>query len=87
MIWQTIKIQLSPNPTPSTIAVSLDSKIAKTVKIQVTDIMGRTVLSENWAINVGQNLRSLDLQSFAKGVYMVQIVENQNVVSKKILKI
>ena len=82
-----IKIQLSPNPTPSTIAVSLDSKVAKTVKIQVADIMGRTVLSENWAINVGQNVRSLDLQSFAKGAYMVQIIENQNIVSKKILKI
>lgn len=82
-----IKIQLSPNPTPSTVAVSLDSKIAKTVKIQVTDIMARTVLSENWAINVGQNVRSLDMQSFAKGAYMVQIIENQNIVSKKILKI
>lgn len=82
-----IKIQLSPNPTPSTVAVLLESKLSKTLKIQVTDISGRMILSENWAVSVGQNARSFDLQAFAKGVYMIQVVDNQNVISKKIVKI
>jgi hypothetical protein len=83
---ENVKIQLSPNPTPSMVSVALDSKVSKSLKIQVTDMAGRTVLSENWAVTVGQNQRSLDLQTFAKGAYMVQIIDNQDVISKKILK-
>lgn len=83
---ENVKVQLSPNPTPSTVSVELDSKVSKSLKIQVTDMMGRTVLSENWSVTVGQNQRSLDFHSFAKGAYMVQIIDNQDVISKKILK-
>lgn len=81
-----INIELSPNPTPSMVSVTLDSKEAKSLKIQVIDLTGRTVISENWAVTVGQNQRSLDFHTFAKGAYMVQIIDNQDVISKKILK-
>ncbi len=82
-----LSIQLSPNPTPTNVLVSLDSKVSKALKILITDISGRIVLSENWTVAVGQNQRFLDMQTFAKGAYMVQVVDNQNIVSKKILKL
>jgi Secretion system C-terminal sorting domain len=82
-----ISIVISPNPTPSTVALRLESKVNKAVKVQVVDLTGRAVFSENWGISVGANQRSLDLNNFAKGVYMVQIVEGQDVVSKKVIKI
>ena len=82
-----VQIQLSPNPTPSKVSISLESKMTKTLKIQITDITGRIVLSDNWAVTVGQNQRSLDMNDFSKGAYMVQIVDNQNIISKKILKL
>ena len=84
---ENVKIQLSPNPTPSTVSVWLDSKMSQTLKIQMTDMTGRMVLSENWAITIGQNQRTLDMQNFAKGAYMVQIIDNQDIISKKILKL
>ena len=84
---ENVQIQLSPNPTPSTLSVWLDSKVSKSLKIQMTDLSGRIVLSENWSVTMGQNQRTLDLHTFAKGAYMVQIIDNQNVVSKKILKL
>jgi hypothetical protein len=82
-----ISIETSPNPTPSVVALRLESKINKAVKIQVVDLVGRTILSEKWGISVGTNNCSIDLTDFSKGVYMVQIVEGQNVVSKKVIKI
>ncbi len=82
-----INIVLSPNPTPSVVALQLDSKINKAVTIKIVDLIGRTVLSENWQISVGSNQRSVDLNPFNKGVYMVQIVEGKDIVSKKIIKI
>ncbi len=82
-----ISIQVSPNPTPSMVGLRLESTINKAVKVQIVDVAGRTVLSENWSITVGTNQRSLDLNSFSKGVYMIQVVEGQNIVSKKVIKI
>jgi hypothetical protein len=82
-----INIQVSPNPTPSTVALRLDSKINKSVKVQVVDMMGRAVFSEKWNVTIGQNQRSIDLRDFSKGIYMVQIVEGQDVVSKKVIKL
>lgn len=81
-----VQIQLSPNPTPSTVSVWLESKISKGLKIQLTDLSGRIVLSESWSVSVGQNQRILDLHTFAKGAYMIQVLDNQNIISKKILK-
>ncbi len=86
-LGEHINIQLSPNPTPSNVLVSLDSKVSKSLKIQMTDLSGRIVLSENWSVTMGQNQRTLDLHTFAKGAYMVQVVDNQSIVSKKILKL
>jgi hypothetical protein len=82
-----ISIVISPNPTPSTVALRLESKVNKAVKVRVVDVTGRAVFSENWGISIGTNQRSIDLNSFSKGIYMVQIVEGQDVVSKKVIKI
>ena len=84
---ENISIEVSPNPTPSMVALRLESKVNKSVKIQIVDVTGRAILSENWGISVGTNQRSLDLNNFSKGVYMVQVVEGQNIVSKKVIKI
>lgn len=84
---ENIKIELSPNPTPSNVLLSLDSKWAKPMKIQMTDIRGRIVLFDNWAINVGNNQRILDMHTFTKGMYMLQILDSENIVSKKLIKL
>jgi hypothetical protein len=84
---ENINITISPNPTPSTVALRLESKVNKAVKVQVVDITGRAVFSENWGISIGTNQRSIDLKDFSRGVYMIQIVEGQDIVSKKVIKI
>jgi hypothetical protein len=84
---ENISIAVSPNPTPSMVAVRLESTVNKAVKIQVVDITGRAVFSDKWGISIGTNQRSIDLKDFSKGVYMVQIIEGQDVVSKKVIKI
>jgi Secretion system C-terminal sorting domain len=82
-----INIQISPNPTPSVAAMRLESRVNKAVKVQIVDLTGRAVFSENWGISIGANQRSIDLKDLAKGIYMIQIIDNQNVVSKKVIKI
>jgi hypothetical protein len=84
---ENITVQLSPNPTPNQLNVMLDSKDAKKLRVQISDITGRLVLADSWSISAGQNQRAFDLKNLSRGAYMVQIIENQNIVSKKIFKL
>jgi hypothetical protein len=84
---ENISIQLSPNPTPSEMVINLDSKAAKNLGVTILDLSGRSVITEKWQIQVGENKRSINLGGLVQGVYMLQITDNQDVVSKKVIKI
>ncbi len=86
-LGEEVGFTLSPNPTPSAAVLTIDSKVSKPLKVQITDIRGRIVMIENWAVTAGQNQRTLDLTTFSKGLYMLQIIDNQDIISKKIVKL
>jgi hypothetical protein len=83
----SVEMAVSPNPTTEGVVLSLSSKISKKIEVRVTDISGKTVLSEKRSIQMGENTIKLDVSNFAKGVYMLQVIENQNLITKKLLKI
>ncbi len=82
-----IQMSVSPNPTTEGVILSLSSKVSKKVQMRITDVSGRTVISENWQIQAGENSKRWDISQLAKGAYMIQIIENQDVISKKIIKL
>jgi hypothetical protein len=84
---ENISIQLSPNPTPSEMVINLDSKAAKNLGVSILDLSGRSVITEKWQIQVGENKRSINLGGLVQGIYMLQITDNQDIVSKKVIKI
>ena len=82
-----IQINLVPNPITEGVNIRLMSNASRSLQIRISDIAGRTVAAETWQVSVGGNERTLDLSRLAKGTYMVQVIENQSVVSKKMLKL
>ena len=84
---QNVDISLAPNPITEGVNIRLKSTAARRLQLKVNDILGQTFMVENWSVTVGENLRALDLSHLAKGAYMIQVIENQSVVSKKILKL
>jgi hypothetical protein len=83
---ENVAIQVSPNPTVSDVVLNLESKKAKDLSVRIVDISGRTIITEKWSVQVGNNKRVINMSTVSKGAYMVQIVENQNVISSKIIK-
>lgn len=81
-----VQMSISPNPTTEGVVLSLSSKVSKKVQVRMTDVSGRTVISENWQIQAGENSKRWDISHLAKGAYMIQVIENQDVISKKIIK-
>jgi hypothetical protein len=82
------RIKLYPNPFTDQISIVYHSNDTQAVTIQIVDVVGRQVYSrENVARKQGINyFRIPQLQSLKKGVYVVKIFSEGEVISRKILK-
>ncbi|SFZ93600.1 Por secretion system C-terminal sorting domain-containing protein [Flaviramulus basaltis] len=72
-------ISLYPNPSTGLVNILVKNKQEKS-QISVYDINGRTLLNKNL------NNKSIDLSSFANGIYLIKINTNSGTVVKRILK-
>jgi hypothetical protein len=81
-----VTINIAPNPTSDRADIFLSSTESRSLQVRLTDITGRIVLTDNWKVVEGDNQKSVDLHNVAKGAYLIQLIENQDVISKKIIK-
>jgi Secretion system C-terminal sorting domain len=86
-IGENIHFNLSSNLITEGVTLNLLSSYARLLQVRMTDLSGSTVLLDSWQVMSGDNQKSLDLSTVNKGVYMIQIIDNQSIVTKKIIKI
>ena len=74
------RIQLYPNPvSQNTFAVRFNSLQAGTYRIELRDVMGRTILQQKVNVLGNDQSESININpASAKGVYMVQVMNEQN---------
>ena len=74
------RIQLYPNPvSQNTFAVRFNSLQAGNYRIELRDVMGRTILQQKVNVLGNDQSESININpASAKGVYMVQVMNEQN---------
>ena len=77
------KVSLYPNPTSNEVAISLEGWSGE-IRLNLVDVNGK-VLLEQRVINTNETI-DIDLSNYAKGVYYVNILSSESVVTKKISK-
>lgn len=75
------RLSVYPNPTDGTVFVEIE-KIELVRTIEVTDITGRIVLN---VAPSGVNQNRLDLTSLMNGMYNINILSDQGIVSKRVV--
>jgi hypothetical protein len=81
-------LSLYPNPTKGQFVVELNvaDKINTVAKIQLTDLTGRTVETENAEISYGSLKKTINISSvLTKGIYMIRIIANDRVYTTKLV--
>lgn len=86
-IVENTQITLSSNPVTEGVTINLISSKVRHLQLRATDMSGRTVLLEPWDIVIGDNQKNINLSSLSKGAYMIQLIEGQSIITKKIIKI
>lgn len=78
------EIAIYPNPASSNVIVSLGAISAselKQTKIVVSSIAGKTMTN----LRPQSNQFSIDLEQFAKGVYLIHIIDDHKTITKKLI--
>lgn len=76
---KTTDINIFPNPVKDFVQIKSSNLIKK---IQLLDIQGRTIITQNH----NQNLIKLDLSTISAGIYLVKITTEKTEILRKIIK-
>lgn len=84
---ETVQLNVFPNPVKENLTLDIESKLTGNYTMNIIDQVGRTVQSERVQLFTGENILSFDVAHLAKGHYFVQLVDKQQTISAKMLKL
>jgi hypothetical protein len=70
--------QLYPNPASGTATLKFTTTQSGNVRFKFTDILGRTVMMREASYGAGEHQQLVDVRSWAKGVYFLNIDKGHN---------
>jgi 1,4-alpha-glucan branching enzyme len=80
-------VNANPNPFKQKLVVTIESSTQDNATIIMRDVSGRQLLKENKTISTGTNVLELDdLGKLSKGIYLLTIIESQQMQSIKVVK-
>jgi hypothetical protein len=82
----TPALSVFPNPTNGnfTIELKVNNQISDRATIEVINMLGQIVLSQNAELDKGKLQQEINLANVASGVYLVQVIANNKVYTKQI---
>jgi hypothetical protein len=84
-IADNIRFEVFSGANTEGVSLLLTSEKARSVSLRVSNLSGQIVSADKWEIVSGDNTRSLNLGS-VRGAYLIQVIDNQRVITKKIIK-
>ena len=81
-----IQLQVYPNPTSSNITLAFNLAKQSDVKIKLMDIAGQIIYSDELNQFLGEYKKPINMHENADGIYYLQIITNDEVINKKIIK-
>lgn len=79
------KLNLFPNPTTGMFTVEMELNKPVEMKLRVLNIIGKVVYEETLNDHVINYKRTIDLSSYSKGEYILQLISNEGLMSRKII--
>ena len=74
-----------PNPTRNNFNISFISSKIQNVRIKITNIIGAEVYLEEKESFIGEYIKQINLEKYDKGVYIVEIESDSDLINKKLI--
>ena len=76
---------LFPNPAKEEVNVAFSASQNESIQVRVFDMVGKTILNQNFNVESGYNKLSLDLTLMNKGIYFVELTNSSERIVKKLI--
>ena len=80
-------LDVYPNPSRDIFNVSFTSEDAQDLEVRVINVVGEVVYTENLEQFTGEYNKEIDLVTYTKGVYFLEITTENGVIYKKMILI
>jgi hypothetical protein len=80
------KVMVAPNPVSDVLNVAFDSKKDQNIRISLTDMTGRTVISTQKDAVQGVNAFQIPAAQLSAGIWMLRLENGQEVKTIKVVK-
>ena len=80
------EFNLFPNPTLEQLNIKMELQADKICDVQLTNELGKTVLSTKWSLKSGENQQNIDMTPYAAGQYQLTLKNAEGVFTKKVYK-
>ena len=78
-------LDVYPNPSRDVFNVAFTSEDVQDLEVRVINVVGEVVYTEDLQQFVGEYTKSIDLATYTKGIYFLEITTNNGVVNKKLI--
>jgi hypothetical protein len=82
----SINIATQPNPFSNTLNISIVAEMEGAAMVEVLDIIGKVILVKNAAIHSGDNNVVFETDNLKNGIYFVRIKQQNEVITKRVIK-
>jgi hypothetical protein len=80
-----ITLSISPNPASNKVNISVNCNVASKIHLRIISSTGRIIVNRFWKLNSGDNEYSIDLASLTPGIYIVMVIDGNNIIHKKLM--
>ena len=80
-----VGLSVFPNPNNGTFTLQLSSESNEVVKLSVRSMVGESVFSEEQITVNGEFIKTIDLSSYAEGIYFLILENNNTILTEKIV--
>jgi hypothetical protein len=74
-----------PNPSKGKIYLKIESRENSSVQFELIDLLGSKLMEKTIGLNPGQNLKEIVLENVNKGIYIVRLRMDNNIINQKII--
>ncbi|MAO71772.1 MAG: hypothetical protein CMD02_04600, partial [Flavobacteriales bacterium] len=78
-------LDVYPNPSRDIFNVTFTSEDVQNLEVRIINVIGEVVYSENLMQFVGEYTKQVDLATYTKGVYFLEITTDNGVINKKLI--
>ena len=74
-----------PNPSRDIFNVTFTSEDVQNLEVRIINVIGEVVYTEDLVQFVGEYTKQVDLATYTKGVYFLEITTNNEVLNSKLI--